>query len=60
MAEADIRHGRMGLWLGAASLTGILGVVTFCAAIGQPWVAVAVAGMGTAGIITAFIRGPRT
>lgn len=54
---AEISYSRLGMWLGATALFTCIGAATICAFIGEPGVAIAIAGVGVAGIIGAFIRG---
>lgn len=53
----ELLYGSAGLVLGAFSLLAIIAGVAWCAHIGATGAAVALAGLGAVGIVTAFIRG---
>ena len=55
--HAEVRYSNLGMWLGAGVLTFVLIAACFCAYIGRGEVAIAIAGLGVAGVVSAFIRG---
>jgi uncharacterized membrane protein len=55
--HAEVRYSNLGMWLGAGVLFCVLIAACFCAYVGQNEVAIAIAGLGVAGVVGAFIRG---
>ncbi|WP_372000981.1 DUF2335 domain-containing protein [Tistrella mobilis] len=55
--HAEVRYSNLGMWLGAGVLIFVLIATCFCAYIGHGEVAIAIAGLGVAGVVGAFIRG---